>query len=386
MLQDKISHQQYEQEGKPKILFILHIPPPIYGAALVGKFIKDSLLINTKVDADYINLTSSFNLNQIGKGGLAKFKVIYKIFKEVLIALRSKKYDCYYMTLTAKGAGFYKDFLIILLLKLNRCKIIYHFHNKGVAENSKKWYNHFLYKIAFNNVKCILLAPNLYQDIKRYVSINHVFICNNGIPKMTPDTVLNLHNKEVCKFLFLSNMMEEKGVFELLEACKILKDKNLNFNCVFVGAWTDINETLFLKKVKSLGLMQNVCVHGKKYNAERISYLQDADVIVLPTYYHNECFPLVLLEAMQFGLPVISTPEGAISEIVVEGKTGFLTPQKEPKALAEAMEYLLTHPTERITMGKEGKKRYEKHYTIDTFEQRMLEILKATIKSKNSGA
>ena len=387
MSKDKVAPLIHKKIMNAKVLFILHIPPPIDGAALMGEFLKESLLINTNFQADYINLTSSFNLNQIGKGNVAKFRVIYKILKEVLLALRAKKYDCCYMTLTAKGAGFYKDFLIIILLKLYRRKIIYHFHNKGVAESSKKWYNNLLYTVAFKNTESILLAPSLYQDIQRYVPKDKVSICNNGIPQMNDSKTSQPNskkNRKVCKFLFLSNMMEEKGVFELLKACTVLKAKNLRFSCDFIGAWSDITEAVFVAKVKSLGLAQDVRVHGKKYYTERIEYLQDADVVVLPTYYHNECFPLVLIEAMQFGLPVISTWEGAISEMVVQGETGLLTPQKKPKALADAMEYLLTHPIERCAMGDNGKRRYFERYTLAIFEQRMLEILKSTVSGKNA--
>ncbi|GAL71321.1 hypothetical protein [Jejuia pallidilutea] len=120
-----------------RILFILHIPPPINGAALVGKYIKDSEIINTRFETQYVNLTASFSLEKIGKGGIEKFKHIFDIVRNVVKTLKQNKYDLCYMTLTAKGAGFYKDFVIILLVKLFKVKIIYHFHNKGVALNSK---------------------------------------------------------------------------------------------------------------------------------------------------------------------------------------------------------------------------------------------------------
>jgi glycosyltransferase involved in cell wall biosynthesis len=95
----------------------------------------------------------------------------------------------------------------------------------------------------------------------------------------------------------------------------------------------------------------------------------------LPTTRTN-AFPLVLLEAMQAKLPVISTFEGGIPDIVEDGLTGYLIPQKNTEALAEKLEMLITHPDIRHQMGDAAFKKFEREYTFDTFEIRLTEILK----------
>ena len=136
---------------------------------MVGKYITESVAINKSSSIDYINLTTSFELGAIGKGNLSKLFIILKIVRNTFSALLSKRYDLCYMTLTAKGAGFYKDFLIVVLLKLFRRKIIFHFHNKGVKENSTSWFKKLLYRFAFKNTQSILLAPQLYDDVSDYI-------------------------------------------------------------------------------------------------------------------------------------------------------------------------------------------------------------------------
>ncbi len=352
---------------------------------MVGDFIQKSLIVNTTYDADYINLTTSFALNDIGKGGIGKLKALLSIQNKVVKALLNKHYDLCYMTLTAKGAGFYKDFLVVLLLKLFRKKIVYHFHNKGVLENSRKWYNRVLYKMAFYNTDSILLAPNLYQDIERYVKKDRVHFCPNGIPdiqKKPTAPIVNMNGSGVCRILFLSNMMEEKGVLELLRACQLLKIKGKTFECHFIGAWSDISENRFKSLVRQYDIHDLVYVHGKKYNDEKIPFFQNADIFVFPTYYHNECFPLVLLEAMQYQLPIISTREGAISEMVVDGITGVLVQQKNTKELAEQMEVLIDNPEVRRGMGSAGRQRYKSLYTLDVFENKLISILKKVLNGE----
>ena len=121
--------------------------------------------------------------------------------------------------------------------------------------------------------------------------------------------------------------------------------------------------------------MTLVCYHGRKYGKDKDAYFLGADLFVFPTYYPNECYPLVLLEAMQHGVPCVSTNEGGISGIIDEGENGFLTEKHDSRALAEKMEYLISHPEERKRMGEEGRRKFKSEFTLGKFEERMMESL-----------
>lgn len=369
---------------KSKVLFVLHIPPPMNGAAKVGQYIKESHLINDTFITHFVNLTTSFNLKNIEKKGIKKYFTVLNIQLELVNALLNNKYDLCYMTMTAKGVGFYKDLFVLIILKFFGIKTIFHFHNKGVINNSKYRLNNLLYKAAFSNTKSILLSPYLYYDISKYVKKEDVYYCANGIPSsknITESGKNKIQNsQQPISILFLSNMMIEKGVFILLYACKILKNRGIDFSCHFVGAWSDVTEEMFNQVVEEYNLSNQVTAYGQKYNDEKLYYLNNADIFVFPTYYHNECFPLVLLEAMDHSLPIISTFEGGIPEIVVEGTTGFLVTQKNAESLSLKLEQLILDHTLRINMGIAAKKRYEELYTIKMFEQNLKYILENAIK------
>ena len=365
---------------KKKILFILHIPPPVHGAAMVGSFIKNSKLVNETFDADYVNLTTSFELDKIGKGGFGKVMAVLKIQTKLIKALMKTDYDICYMTLTAKGPGFYKDLLMVGILKIFRKNIVYHFHNKGVKENDAGRFNKSLYRFAFNNTQSILLSPELYPDIAEYVTKDNVYFCPNGIPDVAGKTSLGPavgKTNSVCRFLFLSNMMVKKGVFVLLKACEHLKERGLSFECHFVGAYSEISELEFRRTVNKFGIAEHIFTHGKKYGNDKIAYFNTADVFVFPTYF--DCFPLVLLEAMQHSLPIISTFEGGVPSIVDDGVTGLLILQKNDELLADTMERLILKPEENLRMGNAGRQRYEAKFTLPVFENNMVNILKQAI-------
>ena len=363
--------------SRPKILFILHLPPPVHGAAMVGKYIHDSKSINEEFDCRYINLALARDLNDIGKGGLRKLKDFIQKLKLIMKVVKEWAPDLCYVTPNAKGGAFYKDFIVVQLLKSMGCKVIVHFHNKGVSERQNHWLDNFLYLRFFKNLKVILLAQSLYQDFSKYVNPKDLFICPNGIPQSSHlDTIT--HTK--FSILFLSNMMEEKGVWTLVEACKQLKERNLSFECNFVGKWSDITEEEFINRIKNYHLDDCVFAHGAQYGEKKDRFWKQCDLFVFPTYYHNESFPMVLLEAMQQKKTCISTNEGGIPEIILQDKTGYIIPPKESSLLAEKISFLIEHPLLCEEMGKKAFARYSQFFTFQCFEKQFISIIKECLK------
>lgn len=360
------------------ILFILHLPPPVHGASMVGKYIHDSAVINNTFKCHYLNLALAKDLNDIGKGRIKKLKDFYKQLKQIRKQIKNIEPQLCYVTPNAKGGAFYKDFFVVMLLKIMRQNVIVHYHNKGVATRQNRYFDNLLYSLFFKKLKVILLAENLYQDIKKYVNYKDIYICPNGIPTHKNTPIFPQNEFEI---LFLSNMMEEKGVWDLVEACTILKKKGKVIKCHFVGKWSDITEEKFNNTIKKQKLTDSVFAYGAKYGSEKDCFLQKANIFVFPTYYNNECFPLVLLEAMEQGLPCISTNEGGIPAIIENGKTGYIIEKHSPKVIAEKIEYLMEHPQQCINMGEAGKEKFFNEFTLDKFEIRMKNILKDCIIS-----
>ena len=107
------------------------------------------------------------------------------------------------------------------------------------------------------------------------------------------------------------------------------------------------------------------------YNSLDEKYLefQKADIFVFPSF--NDAFPLVILEAMQFSLPVISTFEGSIPDIIIDNVTGFLVETHNAYRLAERIAILLKDKDLRIEMGKKGYERFINNFTLSHFENNM---------------
>lgn len=214
-----------------------------------------------------------------------------------------------------------------------------------------------------------------------------MLVCGNGIPSsaieglVSASPVMASSEDKVPHLLFLSNLLISKGVVVLLDSLKVLKEKGCRFVCDFVGGETvEMDAAMFQAEVAKRGLEGMVVYHGKKYGKDKEAFLNAADIFVFPTFYHNECFPLVLLEAMEHGVPCISTTEGGIPGIIDNGKTGFLVPKHDVAVLADKIEMFIRDTDLRHKMGLAGREKFEREFTLEVFEKRMVEILSNNVK------
>jgi glycosyltransferase involved in cell wall biosynthesis len=362
---------------RKKILFILHLPPPVHGASMMGQYLMENKKVNETFDCRYINLTTSSKIDDISSFNQAKIFILMKLYWKVLRTVVGRRYDLCYLTINSHGAGFYKEMVIVFILKLFRYRFIYHFHNKGVSNCQNNWLLSSLYRYQFRNSRAIMMSPLLYPDISKYMPEENVHYCANGIPVIPGIDINELNkfkrNRDVTELLFLSNMMTEKGVFVLLQACSILKSQSAKVRTTFIGDWGDISEDDFRRFVSSNNLGHEVSYEGKKYGNEKNEYLKKTDIFIFPTL--NDIFGLVNLEAMQFGLPIISTNEGAIPEIVRDNYNGFLVPRNDPEGLAAKITELVNDPELRQEMGRRGRRRFEESYTLGNFENNFVRAL-----------
>lgn len=175
-------------------------------------------------------------------------------------------------------------------------------------------------------------------------------------------------------FLSISNLNTSKGTFVLLDAAALLLQQTRDFHVHFVGAPTaEISAERMLLEIAKRGLQDVVTYHGKQYGEDKEKRFAEADCFVHPTL--DDCFPLVILEAMQHSLPVIATPVGAIPDMVIDGETGALVPVLDIVKLAEMMQRIMSDVGLAVQLGEHGYGRYKEEYDKNAFERNLTLIL-----------
>lgn len=149
----------------------------------------------------------------------------------------------------------------------------------------------------------------------------------------------------------VARLTKQKGLLDLLKAMSKLREAAPEARLLLVGRG-EMGPKLH-EVVDLLGLKPFVRFLGFRRDIGRI--LRGSDLMVLPS--HWEGFGLVLLEAMEAGIPVVGTRVGAIPEVLAEGETGIIVPPHDPDALATGLVHLLRHPETAVAMGNAGRRR-----------------------------
>lgn len=365
--------------NKKKVLFIMHMPPPVHGASMVGKWIHDSEYINSRFECHYLNLSVASNIADIGKYSFAKTMGIIRLNLKAKRLIKEIKPDLVYITPNTSGMPFIKDSITVNMAKAMGVPVIAHFHNKGISQHHSPIFS-WMYRALFKNLKVLLIVPSLYEDCKEFLRIKDLYFCPNGTPQTLTEELPAVRDNETPEILFFSNMIPSKGVLDILDALYLIRGAGHQFHCTMMGAETkEFTRDKIEKEVRSRHLKGYVDYVGPQYGEEKDKYLRNTDILAYPTYYPKECFPLVILEAMEYKIPIVATREAGIPYSVIDGKTGLLCETKNPIDLSEKIITLLENPQLRCKMGEEGYQLRKKKFTLETFEKKFCEVLEQVL-------
>jgi len=258
--------------------------------------------------------------------------------------------------------------LIVANMGKHSYPIISLVHHLRCSELRPKWQND-LYRIVekkylqsvdgfiFNSQTTENVVNGLMNDGKPSIV---AYPPTDRFEKALPeDEIKERANKEPFRILFLGNVISRKGLHTLLDALFILHAKRLSFILDVIGSLN--SETQYAQEmqqqVSTLGLQSSVFFHGVLDNDPLKQMLRRAHVLNVPSSY--EGFGIVYLEGMAFGLPAIGTTAGAASEIIEDGKTGYLIAPDDSQTLAARIASLANDRNLLTKMSINALRRYQ---------------------------
>ena len=152
---------------KPRILFLMHMPPPVHGAAVMGGIVRDSEVIRERFESRYVNYSISRSMDEIDRFSWKKIPVVARLLGRVFREVVRFRPDVVYVTPSFRPLGFRKDRLVVRFLKRRGCQVVLHLHNKGVAALAEKPGYDQLLRSFFEGTKVILLSERLFQCDRR---------------------------------------------------------------------------------------------------------------------------------------------------------------------------------------------------------------------------
>jgi glycosyltransferase involved in cell wall biosynthesis len=243
-------------------------------------------------------------------------------------------------------------------------------------ENSPKLVQQLIKKV-FSQCEGWIALTSFWQNF--YISDlgldpNRVFVLLN--PTELPPNIPIRSGSTKIKIVFLGKIGHRKGTFDLIHSFANLPEYLKNVSELLVAGDGEVEKAK--KLTESLNLTEQITFLGLIDAHERDLLLEKADIYVLPTY--NEGLPLALLEAMSWGLPVITTPVSGIPDVVIDTKNGLLITPGNIQQLTDAMKLSIENEDLRLSLGKAARETVAA-LDVKSFSIRLAEIYSHSVRT-----
>jgi glycosyltransferase involved in cell wall biosynthesis len=365
-------------------LVIGQLPPPIHGSnVMTDRFLNG--LVKIGFNVTIVEKKFSARQNEITKVSIGKILKVPKIGLEIVIQILLKRPKLCFYFISVQPPAFYVDALFLFILRIFKIDYILYLHGKGLSSLSKRSKGLKKYIVdstlsrAFGG---LVLGDRLKSDIDPFIPHNHLFVLPNAVPDIDSKKIGSIVKFPI-QILFLSNLIPSKGPMEFLKLAKIISKNVSDISFVLAGPhrseqfYSEIMN--FIRKENLKGIVK---VPGAIYGKEKEELFRKSSIFVFPTYYDKETFGLVNIEAMQWGLPVISTNEGAIPEVVKHEINGYIVNPHDLDQLSDYTLKLIENEELRTKMGKAGRELYEKYFSVKAYERNLKKAVNFFIQKK----
>jgi glycosyltransferase involved in cell wall biosynthesis len=365
-------------------LYFIQLPPPVHGVSTINEQVYNSEVINKGIVKSLLEIRFSNRLSQLRR--LTIYKILHLIRLAFQLAGKLIRFrpDFVYFSIMPVGKGFWRDLIFVIIIKLTRTTPVYHLHNKGIEKKSRFLLMKWIYCFVFRNSMVINLSENLMQ--KEILNLRLKRIKTRVVPNGIKDDNIPENRGKTNRFniLYLSNLFPEKGFLELIEVFgRLAKENPIIYLDIIGGFPTQKIRQKIKKQITMSGFRERISLKGPRYGEEKRRIFGEADLFVFPSFFRQECFPLVILEAMQAGLPIITTREGAIPEIIDGGVNGIIINQKDNRALEYQIKRLINDSNLRLSLGKAARKKYNENFTLGHFEKNMRDFFEQDLIFSN---
>ena len=337
---------------------------------LTRRRLKAIFLLFRNLHRDPVTLLRSLNSSKYGKEATS-----LSLFYSTLLCLNIKeKYDIINCHFGWRGslAIFLRDLGVL------QGKVVTTFHGLDITSDIRK-FGHYVYEQLFIQGDLFLPISERWKHRLLELGCNQdkIIVHHMGVncdrfhftPRQPSVT-------KVVRLVSISRLVEKKGIEYSIQAISKLVKRHYPIEYTIVGDGS--RKQALEQLVIELGLEDTVKLLGWKQQPEIVDILNQSHIFIAPSVTADngdqEGIPVVLMEAMAMGLPIVSTQHSGIPELVEDGVSGCLAPERDVDALTEKLIYLIENPEIWPAMGKAGRVQVEERYNIDKLNDQLVEL------------
>lgn len=359
-----------------KVLVLGPLPLPTTGVSLANQVVSEQLEQHPDYKVEVVNTSfSSFD----EKLGAVSFKKIVFYLKLQVFFIKVWRNDIIYITPGQTFFGVVKYALYVVSASLLRKQIIQHIHGNFLGKQFQMLTG--VKKVIFKYImsktdKGIVLSDSLKPNFSAFILEKDIHVLKNFVidELFLSNRILESKNYQELRIVYLSNLMEEKGVFDLLEALQTLEQQNTPYKAKIAGNIAPENQERAQKYFDVLEHTEYLGVVNVPQKTELFTW---SNTFVLPTYYTMEGQPISILEAMATGNLVITTPHAGIPDVFENGVNGYYVATEQPLTIVDRLEYIASHKEELQTIAWHNVQQARKEFPVSKFIANLLVIVSA---------
>lgn len=260
------------------------------------------------------------------------------------------------------GKAYWRDLSLLAVARLFRRKIVYQVHGGALPQNFFP-----RSRILTGLLRRVLLTPEAVavlsqEELAAYRAFDgriKVHLTPNAISADVLEIPRSVNLDAPLRLVFVGRLVASKGLFELVEALRLLKERGHQFTLQIAGRGPD--EDALNKAVQDAGIEDRVRFLGAVFGTAKRQLWLNSDILVYPTW--QEGLPYALLEAMAAGCVPVTCPVAAIPDVMQDGVHGLFIPLRNPEQLAKAVARLDLHRDDMARMAAAGRARVREQYT-----------------------
>lgn len=330
-------------------------------------------VINSFLQYSWDNIEIDLLSTYIDGNALKKILFFLKFLMKYIFKILKNDFDIIHVHMSYKGS-FYRKFIVIKISKIFKKKSILHLHGSEFEvfyKKSSKSVKKLIANIFMTSDCVIVLGERWLNFIKEIAPEANIQVVNNAV-KVQEYTVK--YDKECTNILFLGMLIKRKGIFDLIEAINLIKDMDIinKKKVKFIIGGTGKEEDRIRNLIMKYNLNNCIDMIGWVGGTKKEAILKECNLFVLPSY--NEGLPIAILEAMSFGIPVISTNVGSIDEAVIHNNNGYLFKPGDIETLVKYICEILDDDNRWSKFSKESKNIVYSKFNITNYFKKFEEI------------
>ena len=319
----------------------------VSGISAVTQFI-----ISNNKEVEYIHFEVG-RKDAESQGALSRIKRILRNKKEWEQLLKQNKDAVVHYNIPLMKAAIIRDYMLIKVAHDLGMHIVLHIHGGNyIKERNRPWYlRKLLNRIFAWGKHVIVLGEEEKSILEEDFGLNNVISLPNCIDLTEAKSFdRNINGKETLDILYIGRIEPNKGIDYIFEACKVLKEENVNFHLNFAGK--EEIEGQYIPKFKE-EFADNFTFHGIVSGGKKDEILKKCDIFLLPSFY--EGLPMSLLETMSYGQVPVVTPVGSIPTIVMDKVNGIFVRVKNTEDIVNAIKELTTNKDFCTVLSQKAK-------------------------------